>query len=457
MVSGKRKRDTQLLPPDAFFARYSYGPPEGQPYADPRIGLSKVPEWNQQRIDGAVTCPVEDMIRPQQNRETRREFENAPVNEGQNLPIMDMEEAETGTGSNTLDHSRKEPPKDRCCGKDPLSKDDNFADTVFECEDEDLSKTRIFAVKYTHDGKAYTIRVLEGGDGAVWEDIDALVHDFQPDLHYSLPEWQAFLSPKQHQIKRKSISKLIKLGLQKALLVYTFAVLEFLSECGPPGSAHILGKLANYARLTEADRPVWFPPTFLISYQDVNSIPASERKMKHYPDDARYVYQCEDSTGRSAVASLRVRNEMVEQMPLMDMLFEEAQSTWSEERKDLRKYMVTEASLVFRGKHERAEVHMVEFQHLLQQVGMGLEASARWDLDSGYHKGLSKFLSCGACGVAISRDMTSNSHPTCRRTDGGRGETIRLIPLASGCIRECASCKEIFVSPSDWEKHQQTH
>lgn len=72
----------------------------------------------------------------------------------------------------------------------------------------------------------------------------------------------------------------------------------------------------------------------------------------------------------------------------MNLLFEEAQSTWSEERKKLRKYMVTEGSMVFRGKHERAEVNMVEIKHLLQQVGMGLEATARWDLDSGYHQGL---------------------------------------------------------------------
>ena len=99
--------------------------------------------------------------------------------------------------------------------------------------------------------------------------------------------------------------------------------------------------------------------------------------MKHYPDGARYVYQCEDSTGRSAVASLRVRNEMIEHMPLLNLLFEEAQSTWSEERKRLRNYMVTEGSMVFRGKHERAEVNMVEIKHLLQQVGMKLEATAR--------------------------------------------------------------------------------
>ena len=245
-----------MLLPDAFFARHTYGPPKGQPYADPRIGLSKVPEWTKQCIDEAVECPVEDRLRLQQTSETRRDYENAPVNEDEDLPIMDIEEAETYKGSRTIQYGGKEHPKDHCYGEDPVSPDNNLADTMFDCGDEELSETRILGVRYTYNQNSYTMRVLEGGDGVVWSDLDAMVQAFQPDLHYTIPKWQAFLSLKQHQIRAKSVLKFIKLGLQKALLVYTFAALEFLSNCGPPVCARILRRPANYARLTEANRPV---------------------------------------------------------------------------------------------------------------------------------------------------------------------------------------------------------
>jgi len=319
-----------------------------------------------------------------------------------------------------------------------------------------LSKSPLHRTRYVHDGVTYELRVLEGGDGVVWSDLDALIQGSNSALGHKLPQWAFFLTQEQKRVRDNGLAKFRKHILYRPMVVYTLVALAFIDAHGPPGASETLRSLCRRARLPKVAEEDWTTTTFLLAYQDIHNDRTEEIL---FPEDATYVYECENSQGIKHVLNLRVKSGEVEVLPILDMLMPRPDPGWSEGRRKHRAFMAMEGCLFYRDESEYGTAQAADIQWLLDLVGLEFEPSARWKLDSEFHlRHSSDQLTCGGCFTLISRILTTSTpHNSCRHRDGIQRGAVKKSEISAGKVRECTPCRKIFMSVEDWEDHQAGH
>jgi len=176
-------------------------------------------------------------------------------------------------------------------------------------DDSTLSESSLYGTRYVHNRDTYELRVLEGGDGVVWSDLNAMIQDSNSALGHKLPQWAFFLTQEQKRVRNKGIAKFQKHILYRPMLVYALAALAFLDTHGPPRANHALRSLCRRARKTDVAEQVWTRATFLTAYQSITNIVKKDRKKQLlFPKDVTNVYECENSQGIKHVLSLRIKS-----------------------------------------------------------------------------------------------------------------------------------------------------